>query len=381
MDGCCEDHPNVTVDDEEDDDDPLLPKPIEGDEAPPPVLSLHLKCVSHTLSLIATTDVQKAITGQLHKPFAKTNKLWSLSGKPGKSLVIKNNLGVQLKLPTVVRWNSLWDALNLLLQHKEQLNTVMIALGLPNFTSFDFEVFEEYLTIMAPIALALDRMQAEKKWTDAKESLYGIVIPTLMKIDNDLVNVASKSLKHCTSLHSRAVSGLHKRFGDHLHLNLDCDSVKFAVLATVSNPRFKLHFLTASSRTAKPEVEKKCKDVLLNAAKKYTFEATDSKFSITSTTDNADYYGFKIKGSSGKSATSSEIDVIKYLEDSSDKLGMLLKYPSVRNVFVRFNTALPSSAPVERMFSLAGKIHSPSRTQLTSENFRKLVLMKANFHV
>ena len=114
-------------------------------------------------------------------------------------------------------------------------------------------------------------------------------------------------------------------------MNLDCDSVKFAVLATVSNPRFELNFLTASSRTTKLEVEKKYKDVLLNAAKKYTFEAT-GKVSIPPTTDTAHYYGFKVKGSSGNSATSSEIDVIKYLEDSSDKITMLPKYSLVRKV-------------------------------------------------
>ena len=149
----------------------------------------------------------------------------------------------------------------------------------------------------------------------------------------------------------------------------------------MSNPRFKLDFLTASSRASNPETEAKCKELLLQAASKYSADNKKNSVSLPTTSDTADYYGFKVKCDSTKSSSNSAIDVIKYLEDPSDNLCMLSKYPSVKKVFVRFNSALPSSAPVERMFSMAGKIHSPSRTLLTSDNFRKSVLMKANTRI
>ena len=50
----------------------------------------------------------------------------------------------------------MWDELKLLLEHKDKLNTVINALGLPIFTTYYFEVFEEYVTVLFPIALALD---------------------------------------------------------------------------------------------------------------------------------------------------------------------------------------------------------------------------------
>lgn len=93
--------------------------------------------------------------------------------------------------------------------------------------------------------------------------------------------------------------------------------------------------------------------------------------------DCAEYYGFSLE-EVDRTSNGNEVDVIRYLHDRSQKFLMLHRYPSVRTVFVRFNTAIPSSGPVERLFSFAGKIHTPARTKLTSDNFRKLLIIKAN---
>ena len=48
------------------------------------------------------------------------------------------------------------------------------------------------------------------------------------------------------------------------------------------------------------------------------------------------------------------------------------------NLFIRYNTALASSAAVERLFSTAGNILRPKRSSLTASNFEQLVLLKEN---
>ena len=52
--------------------------------------------------------------------------------------------------------------------------------------------------------------------------------------------------------------------------------------------------------------------------------------------------------------TRAEVDV--YLTDTSRDIASLHRYPAIKTLFLKFNTALTLSAPVERLFSLGGLI-------------------------
>jgi hypothetical protein len=132
-------------------------------------LPKHLRCASHTLNLVATTDLQNIVaksTGQfksvLRSAMAKCSKLWSNVSRSTKSSdILESIVGISLRSPGETRWNSTYDAVKRLLEPRvrEKLPQLLDALKLPRFTKIELEVLEEYVRVMSSIATALDKLQ------------------------------------------------------------------------------------------------------------------------------------------------------------------------------------------------------------------------------
>ena len=74
------------------------------------------------------------------------------------------------------------------------------------------------------------------------------------------------------------------------------------------------------------------------------------------------------------SHTKDEVD--SYLSDKDKSLAMLDRHPAMKKIFLFFNTALPSSAPVERLFSIAPLVLTARRNRLKDLLLEILVLLK-----
>jgi hypothetical protein len=54
--------------------------------------------------------------------------------------------------------------------------------------------------------------------------------------------------------------------------------------------------------------------------------------------------------------------------------------PFLVKLFVQYNTTIPSSAAVERIFSTGKDILKPKRASLSDKNFERLMFLKGNDH-
>jgi hypothetical protein len=92
--------------------------------------------------------------------------------------------------------------------------------------------------------------------------------------------------------------------------------------------------------------------------------------------DEDDYFEFGDQESNEGRSCLSELD--SYLSDVSKDIASLNSYPLVKQLFCQYNTPLPSSAPVERLFSIGGQILTPRRNRLSDDNFEMQLLLRAN---
>lgn len=74
-----------------------------------------------------------------------------------------------------------------------------------------------------------------------------------------------------------------------------------------------------------------------------------------------------------------DTEIAEYFK-SGVEIDMLNKFPRIKTVFLRFNTPPPSSAPVERLFSLGSLVLTPRRNRLSDKRFENLLLLRFNHY-
>lgn len=77
-------------------------------------------------------------------------------------------------------------------------------------------------------------------------------------------------------------------------------------------------------------------------------------------------------------STACKIEFQRFCQEQKNDISILHAYPIIKSAFIKYNTLLPSSAPVERLFSFATMFDTAKFNRLTDENFEKRVLSKAN---
>ena len=273
---------------------------------------------------------------------------------------------------------------------------MMTKLELAPFTANEMSYIKEYCKVSEPVAIALDYLQGEQ------HAYFGTLLPTIVaakkKLDAMIKATGVNQLKHCKDYAKALLEGLNKRFK-----NLENDEQ--CLLASAFHPKFRqLGWLSEEKRRG---LKKKMQDLVAAKLKKKVEDAD-----LTSHVDN----------DSADAGTSAETEVTGVVRNCTDDLFAhmddILDEPTHRGrrnlidvnaeeivntwmatkrsdelkdedfqfkpvlmeLFRQYNTPVPSSAGVERLFSQAGDILRPKRISLGDDRFHQLMFMRGNRH-
>ncbi|GBP35517.1 hypothetical protein EVAR_20027_1 [Eumeta japonica] len=364
-------HDNIDDDDEDDDNVLTLrqfPESFEGFEKLQ--LPNHERCATHTLHLIASQDMDKARSQS--KPYkknydtamAKCRAVWNLCSRSPKACeVYLESTGKSPTSPCPTRWNSYYNCIQDLLAVKGTLNETLKKLGLAIFKEIEIQFLLEYVSCSKPIADGIRSLEGDK------DIYYGCLIPELMRMQRILSSLKMDNLTYCDVLIDVIKESLNRRF--ERFYKLEEPKAKDGIIASVSYPFFKMKWVPKANREY-------IKDVFVSEVRKIKQE--DEKSSQVQHTDSdkkkerTESYMFvedsdSSAASDNVNTTTIDLETLQYLKDEDNTLESLNRYPNVKKLFLKYNTCLPSSAPVERLFSFGDEIGGAIRAGAVSKQY------------
>lgn len=244
------------------------------------------------------------------------------------------------------------------------------------FTTFyclgDITFLKEYNRVMRPICLALDKLQGE-------ENAYtGILWPTLFMALKKLEELKSNNIVGvCLPLVTVLIEAIQTRFHHVLH---SADHQ----LAMALHPHFRLSLIPQSNMDERysflsESIAKSIKTQMISKLEYLLEQEGQNEAEISSVDLQDEFFGFLFEQPRSRRQSASKL-VDEFLKMSPQRCitDACFKHPTIKRLFIKTNTAIPSSAAIERVFSTAKDILKPKRAGLSDTHFEMLLFLKAN---
>lgn len=129
-----------------------------------------------------------------------------------------------------------------------------------------------------------------------------------------------------------------------------------AILASVAHPFFKMKWIPKKKEHVRALF-------LMETRNMKQIEKDKKEGNMEKKKRDESYFMFQNDSSdlSSTSDTTRDLEPLQYLQDKDTSFSMLNSYPTIRKIFLRYNTCIPNSAPVERLFSYSGIIMRPHK--------------------
>ena len=191
----------------------------------------------------------------------------------------------------------------------------------------------------------------------------------------------SKKLKVCEPLADALLKGIENRFNNYFF----SDELW---LAFVIHRKFKFNWLSdgyssveeidASKTGFIAELKRKIEIMIQADSKAISGAANNITGLDVSPIDPKDFFSpLKPISSQQQIFSPADDEISRFFQSktTNDLRCLDSSFPYIRKLFIQLNTGLPSSAAVERLFSLGGRVLTPMRTQLSDQRFESLVFL------
>lgn len=137
---------------------------------------------------------------------------------------------------------------------------------------------------------------------------------------------------------------------------------KELIIAACLHPKFKLNWLTGDDKTLAASYLEDLLGICSNG----------SSPDVKQTDSDDNFFNFCQK------IHSEEEELQQYLKSNDTNIEILHNYLKLKKHFINYNTPLPSSASVERLFSCGGAVLTPQRGRLNNDTMEHQLLLKIN---
>ena len=280
-------------------------------------------------------------------------------------------------IPVVTRWNSLYDALAWMLPHlkdsakKSTLDRLFDSLNLVPLSQNEVTIIDEYVTVLRPIALGIDFLQGDKN------TFMGSLVPGIEAVLR-LYDQLQVKLVYLQDLAKSLAGATRNRF-QHV-LNSDDHKLAAAFL-----PKQRMRWV----KSHEPAATSQLRALMIRTLKKIL----DKEPSVRESYDAASTSG-KARGEEDmlmdifaapnpdQAAAGPSLDVEQCVDaylgapDESTAYTHIKQSPILKHAFLKYNTALPSSASVERLFSAGKDVLRPKRACMSDKHFDMIMFLR-----
>ena len=324
----------------------------------------HDPCFAHSIQLVVKDGFKDA--RGINKVLSKAASIVSYVRKSIRATEILEG-EKRLQARVVTRWNSELKSIRSLLSiPSEKLQQ----LDCQQLTTYERGTLEDLVDILTPFEEATDFTQGQNVVTAS------FIIPCIKGLRASLNSLI---LKYPSMMVSNLKSSLDRRmspFEEREHFQY----------AAILDPRCKLGWCAGVEQS---DIKNRFEKMVQANSHTVSNLTTSSTVELPPSPKRSKLFSYMSQGTAvATSTTQNESEVESYfsqptLPENADPLDYWKQssFPILSKLAQHYLSIPASSAPVERLFSIAGKIYRPDRCSLSDSVFQKLITIKCNGHI